>query len=254
MDKLFKWSPINRENRSDIPVYGDMEKDVKSIVVCLIATPDVLRRAHEMGADYILTHEPTFHDIIKGFKDEEAFLKDDVAVMKRALIEKYDIPIYRFHDYSHFSDTDKIHAGFVKKLGLKGEFDGLRKFTLETPLTIDELEKELANKLDLKHIRFVGERNKTVKTISLCAGSWGNLTLYDQLNREGIDCVLCGEICEWSILEYVRDAAQLGIDKALFVLGHMSSERSGMEYVAQYINENIDGVTATYIDCEEVYN
>ena len=65
--------------------------------------------------------------------------------------------------------------------------------------------------------------------------------------------VICGEICEWSICEYVRDSAQLGIDKALFVLGHMSSEKCGMEYVCQYINETMSGVTAVYIECGEVY-
>lgn len=254
MEELFKWSPINRENHSDIPVFGDTERDVKKIAVCLIATPDVLKKAKSIGAEFILTHEPTFHDSIIGYKDEETFTKDAVAVKKKEMIEKLDIPIYRFHDYSHFTDVDKIHMGFVKNLGLKGVFDGKRTLTLDTPITISKLEKELCEKLDLKHLRFVGNREKEVKTISLCLGSWGNTCLYDELNREEIDCVICGEICEWTILEYVRDANQLGIDKSLFVAGHMSSERSGMKYVAEYINENINGVTAIYIDCEEVYN
>lgn len=254
MEELFKWSPINIENRSDIPIFGDMERDVKKIAVCLIATPDVLRKAYEMGAEFILTHEPTFHDVIKRFKDEETFKKDSTANKKRELIEKFDMPIYRFHDYSHFTDVDKIHFGFVKKLGLKGEFDGKRKLVLDTPLTITELEEEISKKLNLKHVRFIGKRDKMVKTVSLCCGSWGEKTLYEELNRNGIDCVICGEICEWSILEYVRDSNQLGIDKALFVLGHMSSEKCGMEYVAEYINENLKDVSATYIDCEEVYS
>ena len=118
---------------------------------------------------------------------------------------------------------------------------------------ICEIEQILSERLELKHIRFVGQRNKTVKRIALCAGAWGEKNLYEQLNRQEIDLVICGEICEWSICEYVRDSAQLGLDKALFVLGHMGSERSGMEYVCDYINETIDGVTATYIECEEVF-
>lgn len=254
MEALFAWSPINRENKSDIPVYGDMNRDVSRIAVCMIATPDVLRKASELGAEFLITHEPTFHDSIMRYKDEEAFLSDAVYLEKKRLIEELDIPIYRFHDYSHFTDVDKIHTGFVNKLGLKGEFDGERVLTLSEPMWISEIEKTLAERLDLKHIRFIGQRSKRVKRIALCAGAWGEKTLYEQLNRQDIDLVICGEICEWSICEYVRDSAQLGIDKALFVLGHMSSERSGMEYICKYINETMEGVTASYIECGEVYN
>jgi len=134
------------------------------------------------------------------------------------------------------------------------EFDGKRTLVLETPITIDEIEKQVKERLNLKHIRFVGQRNKVVKTISLCAGAWGDVILYEQLNREEVDLVICGEICEYSICEYVRDSAQLGVDMALFVLGHMGSERSGMEYVCEYINESIDGVEAVYLESGEVYN
>ena len=104
-----------------------------------------------------------------------------------------DIPIYRFHDYSHFTDVDKIHTGFVNKLGLKGEFDGERVLTLSEPMWISEIEKTLAERLDLKHVRFIGQRSKRVKRIALCAGAWGEKTLYEQLNRQDIDLVICGK-------------------------------------------------------------
>ena len=253
METLFAWSPINRENKSDIPVYGDMSRNVSKIAVCMIATPDVLRKAGEIGAEFLITHEPTFHNSIMHYADEATFRSDEVYLRKMQLIKQLDIPIYRFHDYSHFTQVDKIHMGFIKKLGLPGEFDGQRTFVLEKTLSICEIEQILSERLELKHIRFVGQRNKTVKRIALCAGAWGEKNLYEQLNRQEIDLVICGEICEWSICEYVRDSAQLGSDKALFVLGHMGSERSGMEYVCDYINETIDGVTATYIECEEVF-
>lgn len=254
MNELFKWCPINRENKSDVPIYGDMTRDISKIAVCMIATPEVLRKASEVGAELLITHEPTYHNSIAHYIDESTFLSDPVYLEKKKLIEHLDIPIYRFHDHSHFTHVDKIHAGFVKKLGLTGSFDGERKLTLETPVSVSEIEKVLTERMNLKHIRFIGQRRKTVKNIALCAGAWGEKCVYEQLNRPDIDLVICGEICEWSICEYVRDSAQLGIDKALFVLGHMSSERSGMEYICDYINETIEGVTAVYIEGGEVYN
>lgn len=253
IEKLTAWSPINRKNRSDVMVYGDAGREVSKIAVCLIATPDVLRKASEMGAEFLITHEPTFHDAVARYKNEEIFHADPVCQAKRKLVEQLSVPIFRFHDHSHFTDVDKIHKGFVKKLGLGGSFDGQRTLTLEQPLPVDELERILAERLELNHIRFVGARNKTVARIALCAGAWGESCVYDQLNREDIDLVICGEICEWSICEYVRDSAQLGIDKALMILGHMSSERCGMEYICDYINETMEGVAAYYIECGEVY-
>jgi len=253
IERLTAWCPINRENRSDGVVYGDPEREVSKVAVCLIATPEVLRMASQWGAEFLITHEPTFHDAIGRFKNRDIYLADPVFLEKRKLIEQLDIPVYRFHDHSHFTDVDRIHMGFVQKLDLPGSFDGQRTLELRDPLTVTELEQILSDRMDLKHIRFVGQRDKTVKRIALCAGAWGESCVYDQLSRSDIDLVICGEICEWSICEYVRDSAQLGIHKALFILGHMSSERCGMEYICRYLNETVEGVTARYFDCGEVY-
>ena len=253
MEKLFDWCPMVRENVSDLPIYGDISGDVSKIAVCMIATPEVLRKASSEGVQFIITHEPTFHEFVSRVKGGETHSADPVYLAKKQLIEELDIPIYRFHDHSHFTQIDKIHAGFVKQLGLPGSFDGERTLVLDDPISIDLLEQYLAERLGLKHIRFIGQRQKLVRTVGLCAGAWGEKCLYEQLNRPEVDVVICGEICEWSICEYVRDSAQLGIDKALFVLGHMSSEKCGMEYVCQYINETMPGVTAVYIECGEVY-
>ncbi|MBQ4516518.1 MAG: Nif3-like dinuclear metal center hexameric protein [Clostridia bacterium] len=254
IDSLNKWSPINRENGSDFMVYGDANRNVSKIAVCMIATPDVLRKAEKLGAEFIITHEPTFHESVKRYKGEENYFNDKVYLAKKQLVEELDIPIYRFHDYSHFTDIDKINAGFIKKLAISGTFDGEKTFVLDNPMTVDELESEIKNKLNLRHIRLVGQRNKKVKNISLCAGAWGDTNVYKELNRDGIDLVICGEITEYSICEYVRDSAQLGIDKALFILGHMGSERAGMEYVCEYINDAMGDIKAVYIECDEVYN
>lgn len=253
MGKLFDWCPMERENASDLPIYGDISRDVSKIAVCMIATPEVLRKASAIGAQFLITHEPTFHNSISRHMGEETHKADPVYLAKKQLITQLDIPIYRFHDHSHFTQIDKIHAGFVKQLGLPGNFDGIKTLVLDEPISIDMLERYLAERLQLKHIRFIGQRKKLVQTIALCAGAWGEKCLYEQLNRPEVDVVICGEICEWSICEYVRDSAELGIDMALFVLGHMSSEKCGMEYVCQYINETMPDITAVYIECGEVY-
>ena len=86
----------------------------------------------------------------------------------------------------------------------------------------------------------------------MCVGSWGTATVLSELEKEDTDAVICGEISEWQVLEYVRDAAQLGFEKTLFLLGHMGSERSGMEYLSEYLSK-VSDIDVKYFDCEEVY-
>ena len=253
IDCLNDWSPINRDNGNDFMIYGDAKRDVSKIAVCMIATPNVLRKAKELGAEFIITHEPTFHESVKRYNGEENYFNDKVYLAKKQLVKELDIPIYRFHDYSHFTDVDKINAGCIKKLAVSGMFDGQKTFSLDNPMTVDELENAIKNKLGLCHIRLVGQRDKKVKNISLCVGACGDACVYNELNREGIDLVICGEVTEYSVCEYVRDSAQLGADMALFLLGHMGSERAGMEYVCDYINSAISDIKAIYIESDEVY-
>lgn len=244
---LFDWNPTDHPCKSDVMVFGDGDADVKKAAVCCIATCDVIRQAKDLGADLIITHEPTFHSYASGEEN------DIVAKGKRKLIEEANIPIFRVHDHTHFAKTDRIIEGVLKKLDWKGEFDGDHKFIFEKEKTVEEIQKDFERRLGLKHIRICGAKNGAVKTISMCVGSWGDETVHSELVKEETDAVVCGEITEWRTCEYVRDSAELGIRKTLFLLGHMGSEKSGMEYVCEYLSENIKDVDFIYIDCKEVY-
>ncbi len=248
MEQLFQWSPCPEEKRKrDKVIFGNENMEVSKVAVCQIATPKVLKQAAEAGASLVITHEPTYHDF---FQLDET---DPVYRKKSELIQQLGMTIFRFHDSPHFTDIDKINAGFLNQLGWIGEFDGCNKFILQEAKSVDEIQKDMEEKLNLHHVRYAGAPNQMVKGISLCVGQWGEQHLFDQLHQPDIDLVICGEVCEWNLCEYVRDGAELGIEKGVFLLGHMGSERSGMDYVAQYINQHIDGVDALYIDCGEVF-
>jgi len=247
MDRLFLWTPSDRECKGDKLVFGDEAKEVKKVAVCCIATCDVMRRAAEWGADFILTHEPTFHDHFSDFEKDELYLK------KMELAEKLGMAIFRFHDHSHFTDSDKIIEGVLDKLGWKGSFDGVKKFTFDEEKDVAEIIKDGREKLNLCHIRPVGAVNKKVKTVSMCVGSWGADIVLSEVKKNDIDLVICGEVTEWSVAEYVRDAAQIGMNKTLLYFGHMGSERSGMEYVCEWLKKEIPTVEFKNFDCGEVY-
>lgn len=244
-ERLTVWSPIDREKHGDGLVFGDGDREVRTVAVTLIATPEVLRRAGELGADMVLTHEPTFHGI--------APEGDAVMAQKRTLCEKIGIPIYRLHDHMHFTAVDKINLGVLSRLSLDGEFDGQKTFTLKAPMALDALAAQIGERLDLHHLRYVGRAGITVRTLSLLFGAWGDARILSEFSRPEVDLVIAGEATEYSICEYIRDAAELGADKGLLLLGHMGSERAGMEYLADHINETMEDVRAVYLDCGEVY-
>ena len=128
--RLCEWSPMERDKTSDGLVFGDGEREVKTVAVTIIASPNVIRRARELGADMILPHEPTCATALAG-------VGDPIVTAKRALCEEVDIPIVRLHDHMHFTAIDKINLGVLSRLGLDGEFDGQKTFTLKAPMPLD---------------------------------------------------------------------------------------------------------------------
>lgn len=244
--RLVAWSPIDRENRSDGLIFGDPDRKVLRVAVSLLPTPRVLRAAKEGGADMLLVHEATIHGGVVA-ADDPYMLK------KRALLEEIGLPIYRFHDHSHFTKTDKINTGVLRRLGFEGEFDGQKLFTFKTPRQLASVIAEIRERLGLTHLRYVGDPDITVGTVACLFGAWGESNVYRYFHHPGVDLVLAGETIEYAVCEYVRDAAELGARRGLLLLGHMGSERAGMEYIADCIRNEM-GVDAFYLDCGETHS
>src|SRR5512133_1793041 len=82
---------------------GDGSTQVTGIVTTFIATADVLRRAANQGANFVITHEPTFFNHL----DQVEWLESDpVYRAKRDLIEETGLVIWRFHDQWHMYQPD----------------------------------------------------------------------------------------------------------------------------------------------------
>ncbi|MBW7458401.1 transcriptional regulator, partial [Paenibacillus sepulcri] len=57
------------------------------------------------------------------------------------------------------------------------------------------------------------------------------------LESRDIDLLIVGETNEWETNEYVRDAADMGLAKALIITGHQKSEEAGMLTVVEMLRE-----------------
>lgn len=65
--------------------------------------------------------------------------------------------------------------------------------------------------------------------------------------------MVCGDITEWTLCAYVNDAAMLGMNKAMIVIGHERSEEWGMKYMAGWLAPLVDGVPVTFVDAREPF-
>lgn len=105
--------------------------EVKGVVSTFMATVDVIRQAIDLGANFIITHEPTW---FSGADDTEWLSDDPVYLEKKKLIKEHQIAIWRFHDHMHMDVDDGIYRGFDEELDWG-------KYRVNVTVTLDGLEQ-----------------------------------------------------------------------------------------------------------------
>jgi putative NIF3 family GTP cyclohydrolase 1 type 2 len=181
--------------------------------------------------------------------------------MKKKLIDDNGISIWRYHDHMHSGKTDLIYSGLLKTLGWENYLE--KNIPLphcySIPLiTLKELVKFLKNKLKMEYIRVVGNQDMECRRVGILVGG-GSLGLGIEempaklMNDEQLDAVVCGEITEWTLSAYVRDAAALGLNKAIIIVGHERSEEPGMEDLAGRLQPLFGEIPVKFIDSGEPF-
>ncbi len=235
------------EDTVDTCKAGDLSRNVQKLAVCFIATPRVIKQAAAWGADMILTHEPTF------YTNDDTADTDAVTLVKQQLIAEHNIVICRFHDGMHTAFPDPIAEGLVKQASLSGEMCDSVHFRLEESMTARELATLLKVRCGLSHVRLIGAPTQPISMLGLYLGAPDGNRVMADLKSGQSDCIVIGEVCEWSIGEYVRDAAQLGFARSMIILGHVGAERDGMRLLADRVSVMFPSVETQYFESEEIY-
>lgn len=250
MEQLFTFGAwADFRNSCDTLKAGDPDRQVTKVAVTMTAKADVLKQALSWGAEMMIVHEPTY------FNHWDEHSDDKVECMKRAIIEESGLVIYRFHDHPHYAMPDMISAGMMEQMALDADISfepyNLTRAILRQPMTAVEFAKLLEDSLNIKHLRICGARDIPSTHISARFGASGGLI--EEMQKEDTQILLCGETTEWSVAEYARDAAGLGLHKTLIIMGHVGSERYGMIYIAKQLMKMLPQLDVRYFDCGEVY-
>jgi len=223
---------------------GDEQQTVTGIVTTMFATVQVIEQAAKLKANFIIAHEPTFYN----HQDDVNYVANNrVVQQKQALLKKYNITVWRFHDYWHSVEPDGIGYGVLKKAGWLQYYKPGKRMLQIPPLTLEKLVAHLEQSLDIKHVRVIGDLSQTCARIALIPGAAGGQTQISLVEKEQPDVLIVGEVHEWETAEYIRDARQMGSKTALIVLGHSVSEEPGMDWLADWLKPKIPGVPVTHI-------
>lgn len=246
--------PLDRT--CDLLIAGDWQCEVTGIVTTFMATVDVIRKTVEKGANLIITHEPTY---FTGW-DKTDWLRDDPVYLEKVnLIQNHRINIWRFHDHMHLTEPDLVYEGLVRELGWQIYRDPREKHCFTIPKTpVGELADFLKAKLQVSTARIVGAMDGNVERIGILVGG-GSLGLgreempMELMHKANLDALVCGEILEWTLPAYVRDAYQLGMNKSLIILGHNRTEEIGMKYLVDWLKERFPAIPIEFVEAGDPF-
>ncbi len=264
----FTGKPIDEETTRDKVLYGDTAQECTGIVTCIWPTVDIIKRARELGANCIISHEAIFWN----HGDHQDTVGDTAAFKaKKELLDDWGGAVWRCHDFIHSRvpiDTDRAMAdgifyGLADKLGwLDYRVGDDRGFCLEYEIPetdATELARELVARLDLNGTRITGDSHARVRRVRIPMHVTGEAKSdtheINETDARGDDCLMTMEFIDFTTCEYIRDAGMLGQNKCAITIGHFNLEEPGMEYMVHWLPEALgtDAIPTTFVRMEDTY-
>jgi len=224
---------------------GDTAHPLRRIAFTFLASVEVIQQAAALGANLLITHEPTFYNHL----DETDWLADNpVYAAKRRLAEEAGLVIWRFHDTLHSLQPDPTLAGLAHELGWdEYALPDEHYFCRIPPAPLRQVAETVKARLGLPAVRLAGDPDRPCQGVALLPGAPGGRAQITVLGIAGVDAIVTGEIAEWETSEFARDAARQGAAKGLILIGHAASEEPGLRHLVPWLEARFPGVPVTFI-------
>ena len=219
---------------------GDEEANVRTVLVALDATDEVIDHAAGIRADLIITHHPML------FRPVERVVRQERTGRRILSLAEHGISCYAMHtnfdvagmadlnsrelglrNARILSETTTSPEGFPEGLGRVGE--------LEENMTLMDFAREVRDLYQLPSVRIYGELNDTVQTVAVCSGS-GKSLIRDAIDA-GADVFVTGDIDYHTAIDAVADGLNL-IDA-----GHYGTEFGFISHIQQLLKEQFPDLT-----------
>jgi putative NIF3 family GTP cyclohydrolase 1 type 2 len=241
------WDPNPTDDRI---IFGDRNAVITGIATCFFSSLPVLRRARELGLNYIVPHEASFYERYDDFAESVIADDDPVLAAKKRFLADNDMVIQRMHSHAHSFPGDAIMTGLFQRLGWAGQLAPDRIVRLP-PTSAEELGRHLKRSLGRKTLRMFGDRSATVSTVAVSAGMPGENAQIAQLETTGVDAVVLGEVREPEVLGYAQDLAA-SRPVVVYFVGH-TAEDFGMRNIAEWLGTVFPALPCRWIETIDPY-
>ena len=247
---------------------GTPSAPVTGIVTTAMATMEVLGRAVEAGANFVITSEPTFYGRTdsptppagrggapSGPAAAPAWVSpaDPVFAAKNDFIRRHGLIVWRFSDHWPMRRPNPMAQGLADALGWPATWKPDAPAHVSIPaIRLDALASHVAGRLNARGgVRVIGRPQMDVRRVALLPGITPISAALDAVPH--VDAIVAGEVREWETVEYVRDAVTAGGNKALILVGRVLSEGPGMHLCAQWLGKVVPELSTTWLATGDPY-
>ena len=227
-------------------------REIKSIMLCLDITRDVVDKAVANKVDLIISHHPFI------FYPLKKITTDEVNGEKILKLARNNIAVYSMHTNID-SGIGGLNDFIIKKIGQEGKvfaisnnrsielrklvtsdlidekdkiINPLRIQKFKSAITIEELCKIIKEKLCISNIRVVGDTARLVKSYAICTGS--GMSFSGNVKKKA-DVFITGDLKYHESLDAVEEG------KTIIDLGHYESEYLFVELLEENLKTFFDG-------------
>ena len=227
-------------------------REIKSIMLCLDITRDVVDKAVANKVDLIISHHPFIFSPLK------KITTDEVNGEKILKLARNNIAVYSMHTNID-SGIGGLNDFIIKKIGQEGKvfvisdnrcvelrklvigdlidakdkiINPLRIQKLKSAITIEELCKIIKEKLCIPNVRVVGDTAKLVKSYAICTGS--GMSFSGNVKKKA-DVFITGD------LKYHESLDASELNQTIIDLGHYESEYLFVELLEENLKTFFDG-------------
>ena len=241
---LDKWMPISiAEDFDNVGlIVGDLNSEVKNILVTLDTTLNVVDEALDKDCNLIVSYHPIIFNGLKKITTDSGYVQKSVI---KAV--KNNISVYAIHT-SLDNHPEGISYFLSKKIGLKKistlipKIDNKNNFKigmgtkgeLIEPMEENNFFDLIKNKLELKYLRHSVKINKKISKVSIVVGS-GSFAIKNSLDSN-VDAFITSDLKYHNFYE--------ADNKAILVdIGHYESENHIKLIIKEFLNKKLPNFT-----------
>lgn len=208
---------------------GDKRKEIKTIMIALDPTTDVINQGINEGIDMLITHHPMIFSPIK------KITYDDFIGRRVMNLIQNNITYYAMHtnfDMTLMADVaaEKIHLSNLEILDKEdGEDYGIGRIgEIESTMTLEECALLVKEQFSMDHVHVIGDRQRRIKRVGISPGS--GKSMIDTALRNSIDVLITGDIDHHLAID--------AYEQELCIIdgGHFGTEHIMVEYMTEYLS------------------